>query len=157
MTKRLLCAALFLALAVPMYADFNEVARALDQQLGVKRIWVPGLGLARFLVWVVRPKGVHDFQLVTFKGADEVDPHELQNIMRNNVGPGFTPLVRSWSKKSGEWSFVYARVRPNSDRVELMVLARDDEDTVLVRVDVDATIIGRELQSPRGVTRYARQ
>lgn len=157
MTKRLLCALLFVAMTLPMYADFNAVARAIDGRNGVKRMWLPGLGLARFLVWVVRPKGVHDFQLVTFKGAEGVDPHELQGIMKANVGPGFTPLVRAWSKKSREWSFVYARIRPNSDRVELMVLAHDDEDTVLVRVDVDATIVGRELQSPRSVTHYARQ
>lgn len=157
MTKRLLCAALLTALALPMYADFNAIARAIDRQQGVKRVWMPGLGLARFLVWVVRPKGVHDFQLVTFEGGDDADPHQLQAIMRDHVGPGFTPLVRVWSKKSREWSFVYARTRPNSPRVELVVLAHDNDDTVLVRVDVDATIIGRELHSPRGVTRYARQ
>ncbi|HJQ41203.1 MAG TPA: hypothetical protein VKB93_29035 [Thermoanaerobaculia bacterium] len=157
MTKRLLCAVLLTALALPMYADFNSIARAIDRQQGVKRVWVPGLGLARFLVWVVRPKGVHDFQLVTFEGGDDADPRQLQAIMRDNVGPGFTPLVRVWSKKSREWSFIYARTRPNSERVELIVLAHDDEDTVLVRVDVDATIIGRELHTPRSVTRYAQQ
>lgn len=157
MTKRLLCAALLAAIALPMYADFNTLARAIDQQRGIKRIWMPGLGLARFLVWVVRPKGVHDFQLVTFEGGDAADPHQLQAIMRENVGPGFTPLVRVWSKKSSEWSFVYARMRPNNERVELIVLAHDDDDTVLVRVEVNATTIARELQSPRGVTRWARQ
>jgi len=158
MTKRLLAGALFFTLALPMRADFNAIARAIDGHRGVHRVWMPGLGLARFFVWIIQPKGVHDFQLATFKGADDVDPHELNALMRSNVDRGFMPMVRAWSRKSGEWSFIYARPRENSDRVELIVLAHDDEDTVLVRVDVDASIIAHEIDvSPRHVTRYARQ
>src|SRR5436190_1055514 len=71
--KRLLCAALFLATALPTYAGFGEVARAIDRHHGMHRRWLPGLGIARFLVWVVRPKGVHDFQLVTYEGRGDVD------------------------------------------------------------------------------------
>ena len=157
MTKRLLCAALFLAAALPTYAGFGEVARAIDHHRGLHRRWVPGLGIARFLVWVVRPKGVHDFQLVTYEGRGEIDPQEMHALMQSNAGEGYTPLVRVWSRKSGEWSFVYARSYPKSTRMELMILAHDDEDTVLVRVDVDAEVIARELGDPRSVARYARQ
>ena len=158
MNKRLLLsAALLLATALPMYAGFGEVARAIDRHHGLHRRWVPGLGIARFLVWVVRPKGVHDFQLVTYEGRGDVDPQEMRALMQSNAGEGFTPLVRAWSRKSGEWSFVYARPHPNSARMELMILTHDDDDTVLVRVDVDAEIIARELGDPRGVARYARQ
>lgn len=158
MNKRLLLAALLLAFALPTYAGFDDIARALDGHRGVTRVWMPGLGLARFLVWVVHPKGVHDFQVASFKGAAGIDPHELNALMQSHVDRGFVPMVRVWSRKSGEWSFVYARPRENSGRMELMVLAHDDEDTVLVRVDVDASIIARELNyAPRNVSHYARQ
>jgi hypothetical protein len=156
-TKRLLCAGLFLTLALPMRADFNAIARAINGHRGVHRVWMPGLGLARFFVWVIQPKGVHDFQIATFEGAEHLDPQELHALLESNVDRGFTPLVRSWSRKSGEWAFVYARPRPNSARVELMVLSHDDDDTVLVRVDVDADIIAHELHEPRSVSHYARQ
>ena len=108
-------------------------------------------------MWVVCPKGVHDFQLVTFEGKGDIDPKEMHALMQRNAGNGFKPLVRVWSRNSGEWSFVYARPHPKSDRMELMILVHDDEDTVLVRVDVDATLIARELGEPRNVARYARQ
>jgi hypothetical protein len=159
MTKRLLIAALLLSLTLPAFAGgFDDIARAIDGHRGAKRVWMPGLGLARFLVWIVRPKGVHDFQIATFKGTDDIDPHDLNAVMESHVDRGFTPMVRTWSKRSGEWSFIYARARENSDRVELMVLAHDDEDTVLVRVDVDASIVAREMNvTPRNVSRYARQ
>ena len=157
MTRRWSIAALLVALALPMRADFNDVARAIDGYRGVKRVWMPGLGIARLFVWVIQPKGVHDFQIATFEGADDIDPHELHALLESNAGRGFAPLVRTWSRKSGEWSFIYARPHPNSDRIELLVLTHDDEDTVLVRVDVDATQIAKELNQPRNVTHYARQ
>jgi hypothetical protein len=154
-TKRLAAAALLFAFAAPLYADFNAVARALDRQRGVKRVWIPFLGVARFLVRAVAPEGVHDFQLATFEGADALDPRELHKILESKVGKGFTPLVQVWSRKSGEWSFIYARPGKHPDRLELLVLAHDDEDTVLVRVDINAEKIARRLNEPRNVHRVA--
>jgi hypothetical protein len=159
MTKRLLLAAILLAvIAQPLHADFDSIARAVDSQRGVSRIWIPFLGVARAMVRVVRPEGVHDFQLVTFKSDGRVDPQELQRIMRTQAGPGFTPLVQAYSKRSGEWSFIYARPAAD-DRIELMVLAHDNGgETVLVRVEVDANVIARDLgDHPRGVIRMARR
>ena len=159
MTKRLVAALLAFAVTLPAYADFAELARAIDGKSGVKRIWIPLLGLARFAVRVVEPKGVNDFQLATFEGTDNVDPRELQLLMRDKLGKGFQPLVQVWSRKGGkrEWSFIYARPHANSNRIELVILAHDDEDTALVRVDVDADIVARELGEPRNVTRVARR
>jgi hypothetical protein len=160
MTKRLILAAVLLAIVVqPLHADFAAVAKALDNQRGVSRIWIPFLGVARTLVRVVRPKGVHDIQLVTFNTDSHVDPLELQRIMRTQAGPGFQPLVQVYSKRSGEWSFIYARPSTDSsNRIELMVLAHDDDNTVLVRVDVDASEVARDLgDHPRGVIRMARR
>jgi hypothetical protein len=158
--KRLALAAVLLStIALPLHADFNAVARAIDRQDGMKRIWIPFLGVARAVVWVVRPEGVHDFQLVTFRNDGHVDPLELKEIMERKAGPGFKPLVRVYSKRTGEWNFIYAKPTPDSDRIELMVLAHDDDDqTVLVRVDVDAKVLARQLEDrPRHVTRMARQ
>jgi hypothetical protein len=158
MTKRLLLAAvLFASVALPLHADFNAVARAIDSQDGVSRRWIPFLGVARAVVWMVQPEGVRDFQLVTFQSQGRVDPQELQQIMRAKAGDGFKPLVQVWSRRSNEWSFIYARPSAKGNRIELMVLAHDDEETVLVRVDVDAEVLARELgEKPRGVTRMAR-
>ena len=158
MTKRFAAALLFITVvALPLRADFASIARAIDAQEGVKRIWIPFLSIARFAVRVVEPEGVHDFQLATFEGADDLDPRQLHNILRTKAGAGYMPLVQVWSRKSNEWSFIYAK--PSSEgRLELMILAHDDSDTVLVRVDVDANKIARELQEkPRNVTNMARR
>lgn len=157
MTKRVLAGlVLALVIAQPMFAGFNDVARAIDAKDGVSRMWIPFLGIARMLVRVASPDGIHDFQLVTFRGAEKLDPHELQTIMREKLGEGFSPLVQVRSRKSKEWSFIYARPTKNAERFELVVLAHDDEDTVLVRVDIDAEMLSREIgREPRNVTRVA--
>lgn len=159
MTKRLAAAALFaLLLAQPVHAGFAELARAIDAKHGVNRIWIPFLGLARVAIWVVEPKGVQDFQLATFHATSELDGKEMQQLMRSKIGAGFTPLVQVWSRRSKEWSFVYAKPRPDGKSMEVVVLAHDDEETVLVRVNVDAQVLARELnQSPRRVVQVARR
>ena len=159
MIKRLIVTTvLFAAIALPLHADFSDVARAIDRKDGVSRIWIPFLGVARAVVWVASPKGVHDFQLVTFKSDGNVDPRELHEIMKAKAGKGFTPLVQVWSRRSGEVSFIYAKPSKEGTRMELMILAHDDEETVLVRVEVDAEVLARELgDRPRNVTRMARR
>lgn len=155
-TKRLLAVLFALAVTVPMYADFASLVRAIDSKSGVKKVWIPFLGVARVAVRMVQPEGVRDFQLATFKGAEKLDPRELHALMREKIGAGFTPLVQVWSRKSGKKEFSFIYVRPHSaERVELVILAHDDEDTVLVRVDVDANVIARELNEPRNVRRMA--
>jgi hypothetical protein len=154
--KRLLLALLLVVTAVPAMADFNAVARAIDKHPGVKRVWIPFLGMARFVVRVVEPKGVGDFQLATFEGAENLDARELKEILRTRIGPGFTPLVQTWSNRRDEWSFIYAK--PQGDRIELIVLTRDSEDTVLVRVELDADEVAKEIHKhPREVNRMARR
>ncbi len=158
MTKRLLAAALLFAIATPLHAGFADIARAIDSKKGVSRVWIPFLGIARVAVRAIGPEGVHDFQLVVFEGGDKLNPHELQQMMRTKVGEGFMPLVQVRSRRSNEWSFIYAKPHPNGKRFELVVLAHDDEDTVLVRVEVDADALARELNdSPRSVIHFARR
>jgi hypothetical protein len=159
MTKRIAVALFFITVvALPLHADFASIARAIDAQSGVKQIWIPFLSIARVAVRMIEPEGVHDFQLATFEGADDLDPRMLHDIIRTKAGAGFVPLVQVWSRKSSEWSFIYARPSARTDRLELMILAHDDGDTVLVRVDVDATVIARELKDkPRNVTNMARR
>jgi hypothetical protein len=153
--KRFVSAALILAVTLPLHAGFSEIARALDSQRDVRRVWIPFMGLARIAVWFVEPAGVGDFQLATFTGTGNLDPRKVEALMRQKVGKGFTPLVQVRSKR-GEWSFIYARPSENGERVELIVLARDPEETVLVRVEVNAEDVARHIEmEPRRVSQVA--
>ena len=157
MNKRLILFTLLLSLTIPAHADFRAVARAIDAHRAFDRVWLPFLGVARAAVWLVQPKGVADFQLVLFRSDEGVDAREMQQILRSRVGAGFTPLVQVRSRRD-EWSFIYARPSDDGKHVELIVLAHDDEETVLVRVHVDPTELARHIKDePRRVSHVARR
>jgi len=136
-TSRRLLLALILFAALPLHADFNAVVKEVESHSGLKRVRIPFLGLARFVVWVVHPEGVHDFQLATFEGrGDDIDGSLIGDMLARNAGPGFRPIVRVHSQRRGrEWTFIYAR--PVGETFELLLATHEHRDTTVVRAVVD--------------------
>ena len=157
MTKRAAFAVLLLLVAAqPVFAGFSDIAAGLEREFGFRRTYIPFLSFARFAVWTVHPKGIHDFQLAVYEKTPDVDPRAVAAMLEDRVPRGFTPLVRVHSRR-GEWSFIYARPSKNGKIIELLVLAHDDDETVLVRVSADAEIVTRELDNPGNVKQIARR
>ena len=154
MIRRLVLAIVLLA-AVPAHAGFNEILDGLETRLG-HTMWIPMFGFVRMVVRIGHPRGVHDLQLAVFEGKGRLDPRELDALMTARAGRGYTPLVRVRSKHGQESSFIYAK--NIGDRMELLVLTNDLEDTVLVRVVVDPQVVSRYLdKDPRAVGLVARR
>lgn len=150
---RRLAVALLLFAAMPAYAGFNEVLGELEGRLG-HTMWIPFFGLVRTAVRVSHPSGVHDVQLAVFEGKGRLDPRDLQQMMSTRAGGGYTPLVRVRERK--ESSFIYAR--PIGDKLDLLVLTNDGEDTVLVRVVVNPTVAAKYIKTnPQKVGDLARR
>ena len=117
MSKRALLAFALVLAAAPLRADFNGIERALTERIG-NPTYVPLLGLVRFCTWIVRPEGVHDFQLAVYEGPRKaVDAVEIERIVAREIPSGFSPLVRTRAR-NGEWTFIYAKPKGES-RVEL--------------------------------------
>jgi hypothetical protein len=161
MSKRAIAAVISILLAAPLQADasaglstgFGQIARSLDTHLG-SRMWLPFLGLGRFFVRTIHPKGIHDFQLAVFEDHRRgIDPLELEELMRRGVGKGFAPLVRVRSNRSGENVFIYAR--PRGRNIEMMILVHERDETVLVRIVANAEVVAREFGEPRRVVKLA--
>jgi len=148
MTKRLI--AISLLIALPLYADFGSIERALRSKLG-SPTWIPFLGLARVASNVIHPEGMHDFQLAVFEHGG-FDGREAALLMSREAG-GFTRLVHSRSRD--EWTFVYCRPG-ESGRVELLILTSDSSETVLVRCDLDAEQFARSMDKPEKLASLGR-
>jgi len=148
-------AVLLLLTALPAHAGFDEILGGLEGRLG-HTMWIPMFGLVRTVVRVGHPRGVHDLQLAVFEGKGRVDPQILDALMTSHAGRGYAPLVRVRSRRDQESSFIYAK--PLGDKIELLVLTSDSEDTVLVRVVVDPSVVSHYLdQDPRSVALVARR
>lgn len=153
--RRFVFAAAIMLASMPALAGFDEVVHAVEAKTGLHREWMPGLGLARFVVWCVRPHGVSDFQLATFEGhSDRVDGDELGRLVAANAGRGFQPLVRTWSRRDGEWTYIFARPS-GSGRVELLIATRDKTDTVVVRTVLNADRIAADIDQPNRLVTLA--
>jgi hypothetical protein len=155
MSRRLAFALLALLLAAPAQAGFDDLVYALESRLG-RSTWIPFFGLARSIVRVAHPEGVHDIQLAVFEGRGSLDPLDAERLMNTSVGRDFRPLVRVHSRRQHESTLIYAR--PLSGDLELVILTNDGDDTVLVRVVVDPDVVARCLdENPRSVALVARR
>ena len=156
MTKRVLFAVLLIAVAAPLYADFGSIERALTARLGSPTT-IPLMGIVRLVTWVAHPEGVHDFQLAVYEGPRRgVDSLEIERIVAREVPRGFSPLVRTRAR-NGEWTLIYAR--PSGNRVELVIVAHDhgDGDTTLLRVDLDAVKVARNMGDGHALVKIAKR
>ena len=156
MTKRVLFAALLIAVAAPLYADFGSIERALTARLGSPTT-IPLMGIVRLVTWVAHPEGVHDFQLAVYEGPRRgVDSLEIERIVAREIPRGFSPLVRTRAR-NGEWTLIYAR--PSGNRVELVIVAHDhgDGDTTLLRVDLDAVKVARNMGDGHALVKIAKR
>jgi hypothetical protein len=161
MTKRIALVLFALTFAaLPVRADFDSLVRAVETIPGLHRVPMPGFGLVRFAVWMIHPKGVHDFQLATFEGkhTGDIDSRELERLLRRHADAGYSPLVQAHSRRNGELTLIWARPSANGITVELLLLAHDPNDeTVVLRTVVDVETIAREIGNPHTATRIARR
>jgi hypothetical protein len=155
MSKRSVAVVLLLLLAIPLQAGFGEVVEALSRTPGLHRTPIPFFGLARFVVWVGHPHGVHDVELATFEGNGQVDRRDVAAILRDTIRDGYSPVVQTHSNRTGEFTFIFAR--PAHNTVDMLIVTHDKEDTTVVRAVVDTETFAREVNGDRGVVTQGRK
>jgi hypothetical protein len=156
--KKIAVAALLIAFALPLRADFREAETALRAHLGAPMM-IPFTGLARFVTWIIHPHGVRDFQVAIWdkKGTRQIkmEATDLDALLQRGLSRDFQQVVRRTAKHQREWTFIYAR--PHGDLLEVLVLNSDRGDTVLVRAEVDAEEFAETIREPRRLERIARR
>jgi hypothetical protein len=129
---------------------FKAVAKHLKSRYHARKRSIPFLGLANFAVKIVRPAGVKSFKLVTFERLDRgsaVDGAELNALLRSSLSPEWQPLVKVYSRKNGNQTYVYAR--EDGKCVKLMVVVIDGEEATLVRVKVNPDTLVAWMDKPK--------
>jgi len=136
------------------YADFDSLVRAMHAQRGLHRVWTPGIGLARLMVRVIHPAGVHDVQLALFEGDARFNSRDFERILRASDGK---PMVQVHSNRTGEVAVIWARPA-GPDLMEMLLVAHDPNDnTVVLRTVIDGETLAREIADPRHASRIARR
>lgn len=114
-------------------SEFSKLVRAVDDEPGTRRQYIPMLSLARTGVRSIHPHGVRDFQLAVFQTEGVAASARLDAAMRE-AGAGWTPMVRV-ARADGERTSVWAR--PSNGAMEMLVLAHEPGESVIVRLEMD--------------------
>ncbi len=114
-------------------SEFSTLVRAVESEPGVRRQYIPMLGLARAGVRTLNPKGIRDLQLAVFETGPTEDSARLDRAIES-VGRGWTPMVRV-SSADGERTTVWTRA--SGDAMEMLVLSHDAGESVIVRLAMD--------------------
>jgi hypothetical protein len=141
-----------LALAtVPLLAgggnDFDSMVRTMEDHYGKKKVYIPFMGFANFIVKVAKPAGTRDFKLAVFEDVDyfrHPTADELDSKFRPN---GWKPFVRVTSNRKDERVHIYAREAGRDH--ELLITTFEHDEAVMVRVKVNAEGLAKWVNNPR--------
>jgi len=120
---------------------FDEIVRAISDQLHARPMHIPFFGLVNLATFAVHPAGVKHVDLAVFENLD-VDAHTARGIaeaMRNADG-GWKPFVqvRSWKDGDEETVIVYMAADRSDCKLLVMTLEAHEATVVEVRLNPEA-------------------
>jgi hypothetical protein len=111
--------------------DFGQIVRGIEARYHVHRNYRFLMGLAGLTVRFSRIAGAKDLKAALFEDQHlDTNGAELDELVQAVGARGWQPLVRSFDRRSGEHTFVYARNAGRDLRV-LLVTVEPNEGVVL--------------------------
>lgn len=145
--------AALLVAGVPVQARDRAFSRLVDRLEAHYQKAPMGTGFLGFLARCFSPEGVSGLRMAIF---EEVDSRraplgaDFDAFVQRTVGPDRTPMVRI-SRKDGERVYLYAR--PQGERVELLVVAAESTEAVVLSMKVDPERFQAWMEDPEGMAR----
>lgn len=129
----LLTLVLWPALAI---AGFTEVVRTVESSTGIRRIYIPFMGMARTFIRVVEPKGLSDFRIAVFEGNGRLVREDFDQALIRAMGPGWQKIVSAVSRRGqDETALIFAR--PVKNRMRMMIVAHQRDEAAVIELEVD--------------------
>ena len=138
----LACVILSAAVIVPwaVYAassgnGFDRVVGSVEQRYHQRATRIPFLSLASFVAGGATHGGVGGIHVAEFEHFTQpVDRDELNRIVEENLGQGWSRFIRSTSRHGNEQTLVFAR--DEGSRTGLFVLDLDGNEMDVVEISV---------------------
>ena len=152
-------ALLLLAAAAAFAADneFDRLVKSVERQFGVRRTYIPLMGVANFFVKVARPAGTSGIKLAVFEDLrtpDDADEARLDRMMAE-AAAGLHPMVRVRSRRDHEFTYIYTGEFGAATKMLIATFERSEATIVELKVNLDALL--RTVNEPRFVGRlYAK-
>jgi len=114
-----------LSVVTPAQTGIKTVVRLIESRYSVRHHGIPALWLAKpFLTG----SGAGEVKIEEFSGLhiSAGDSEWLREHIPQSLGPEWHPFVEEWSKRAGEWSFIYTK--SNGEHTSMLILTSDQED-----------------------------
>ncbi|HWC18946.1 MAG TPA: hypothetical protein VG498_18185 [Terriglobales bacterium] len=115
-------------------SDMDRVVRSMETQLGVRHTHIPMLGFAMFVGKVATGFQMPGIKLAVFENVNlsEQDPHAVQRVVANALGPEWAPFVISTSNHGAKQNWIY--LREQGKTTHLFIATAEGNEVSLVEV-----------------------
>ena len=130
-----------LVLVAPMVvlaggSGFNGVVDSIEGRYHVHATRIPFMMLASLVARSATHNGVSGVHVAEFDNfSAAVDGDELNAMVEQKLGPGWSRMIRETSKKGKEQTLIFAH--PDGSRMGLFVVDLDGHELDVVQVSVD--------------------
>jgi hypothetical protein len=114
---------------------FDAVVHGIESHYGVRATRIPFMGLISGIAGISTHggvRGLHVAEIAHLEGP--VDGAEFNSLVEERVGKGWQRMIRETSK-DGDQTLIY--VKPEGERMGLLIVDRDSHEINVVQVSVD--------------------
>jgi hypothetical protein len=125
----------------------KTVVNVLETRYPVRHHGVPGLWLAKPFLFV---SGLGSLKMAVFGifRPPAGDTFWLKQSVEQALGPEWSPLVETWSKRDGEWTVIFAKAVGDGIRI-LMVSSEHEDGLTLLQVSISGRAVRLWLDEPK--------
>ena len=140
-----------LALAVPVVvlagggSGFDGVVNSIESRYNAHATRIPFMGIMSLVAHKATHGGVSGVHIAEFDNfSAQVDGDELNTMVEQKLGQGWSRMIRETSKKGKEQTLIFSH--PEGDRMGLFVLDHDGDELDVVEVSVDPAHLNESIR-----------
>jgi len=128
---------------------FDDIVRAISDQLHTRPIHIPFFGLVNLATFAVQPAGVKHIDLAVFENLD-VDEHTARGIAETmrDTDAGWKPFVQVRSWKHGDEQTVIVYMAADRSDCKLLVMTLEPHEATVVEVRLNPEALQAWLNHP---------
>ena len=136
-------AVIFALCPAPVFGDdFGDIVHHIEVRYHAHRNYRFLMAFAGLTVKVWQGSGVKDLKIAFFENQNlfQSNPDtEIEDILRNTGKTGWQPMVKSYSRKSGDRVYIYGQSPGGDKDVKLLIvnIERNEAEVIQVKVDAD--------------------
>lgn len=116
--------------------DFEMIVNHIKREYGGKQQRIFGFSLAKLFVRIAKPAGVKSVDFAVFEDLPDATGKgsSLANALRSNLSQTWQPVVRVYSKRENEQTYIF--LRPAKKDIEVLVVSMDQHEATVVKAKV---------------------